>query len=121
MPQVSDDAGGVRETNGGGGVSGPRPEADRGAGQASAHTSLLPRVPRLGARLQEGPLPPPSPVFDLLPSCSSGSDKLNLDCGKGELRASVRLRVLLFLVLFHVPTRSRSCVGFYKGQRNSVC
>lgn len=30
-------------------------------------------------------LPPPSPVFDLLLSCFLGSDKLNLDCGKGEL------------------------------------
>lgn len=29
--------------------------------------------------------PPPQPVFDLLLSCSLGSDKLNLDCVKGEL------------------------------------
>lgn len=29
-------------------------------------------------------LPPPSPVFGLLLSCFLGSDKRNLDCGKGE-------------------------------------
>ena len=29
--------------------------------------------------------------------------------------------MLLFLVLFHIPISNRSCVDFYKGQRNSAC
>lgn len=87
------------------------------------------RVGRLVFHLQKGQerngapsslLPPPSPVFVLLLSCSFGSDKLNLDCVKGELSLA-RLGVLLFLVLFHIPISNRSCVDFYKGQRNSVC
>ena len=28
--------------------------------------------------------------------------------------------MLLFLVLFHIPISNRSCVDFYKGQRNSA-
>lgn len=59
--------------------------------------SCLPKFPGLVAvpppkgregRGSEPPsslLPPPSPVFALLLSCSFGSDKLNLDCVKGEL------------------------------------
>lgn len=68
--------------------------------QDSVHSFLPDQVPgrwvgggggppsRRAARGTEPPsllLPPPSPVFVLLLSCAFGSDKLNLDCVKGEL------------------------------------
>lgn len=34
--------------------------------------------------------------------------------------ALLETSVLLFLVLLHIPISNRSCVDFYKGQRNSV-
>lgn len=67
------------------------------------------RVGRLVFHLQKGQerngapsslLPPPSPVFVLLLSCSFGSDKLNLDCVKGEL-SLLRLCAVIFSFISH--------------------
>lgn len=45
--------------------------------------------------------PPRQPVFDLLLRCSLGSDKLNLDCVKGELVLSQARTAVIFSFISH--------------------